>query len=69
MELNVEVINSLIGGGLALATEDALSGEMERRRKERNRIKRIKINKEYYQQRKAAKKTEESVAPTSSSSV
>ena len=73
MELNassVEAINTLISGGVALASEEALWAEMKRRRAERNRIKRIKINKEYYEQRKAAKKGPgESVAPTSSSSV
>ena len=72
MELNpssVEAINTLISG-VALASEEALWAEMKRRRAERNRIKRIKINKEYYEQRKAkAKEAEGGVAPTPSSSV
>ena len=73
MELNpssVEAINTLISGGVALASEEALWAEMKRRSAERNRIKRIKINKEYYEQRKAkAKEAEGGVAPTPSSSV
>jgi len=73
MELNassVDAINTLISGGVALASEEALWAEMKRRRAERNRIKRIKINKEYYEQRKTARKVaEEGVAPTPSSGV
>lgn len=73
MELNaaaVDTITTLISGGVALATEDMLWAEMKRRRDERNRKKRVEINKNYYQQRKAAKKSEkEGVAPTPASRV
>jgi len=73
MELNaaaVETITTLISGGVALATEDMLWAEMKRRRAERNRKKRVEINKNYYQQRKAARqKAEEGVAPTPASTI
>lgn len=62
--LNANMIELITDGGKVAVTKEVFWAEAERRRKERQREKRIMINKAYYQERKS-----KSVAATSSAEV